>query len=651
MSAHDIREKMRPNKTESPPDSSHTESGAMSGKTISGTPLSSGTAPGPLEPQQEDQTPAPRQTEGGTKPHREYQRLIEHTENLAEDLRRRAEELQEDDLHSEAQIFYAHASILEDEELYERARSVIYNAELAAEEAAEQVLTELAELFRQSDDPVMSERAADFRDLANQLRRRLRGPHDRSEPAGPEQGQATVLAVRELFPSTVLHARRQQVSAFVAEEGTQFSHGAILAGSFGLPAVLVPSLDELQDERGREVLVDGTRGELVIDPSPEDIRQRSPARRQPTGKASRQRSQKLHARLWLNVATPDQLQSVDWTGLEGVGLYRTEALFMQQPHDFPGETEQIETYRALFDRAEGKTVTVRTLDIGGDKPVEYMFLGPQENPQLGLRAHRLFRFHPEILETQIRAILRAARGCHGLRIMYPMVESLDEWDFVNDLTDRAISSLEADGLDFRRDFDRGPLVETPSAVWDFPALIDRGDFASVGTNDLVQYLFAVDRNTANVASMYRPEHPVFLQVLKRLVNRSREAEKPLSVCGEIAADAHLLPVLVGLGLENLSVATGAVETVKEQLRELDLEACRGLARDCLNCNRTAEVVERLREWHSESESPSRDIQPDAIDPVCKMAVDPGKTPFTLERDGVNYYFCSRRCLNLFEKRL
>jgi phosphoenolpyruvate-protein kinase (PTS system EI component) len=190
-----------------------------------------------------------------------------------------------------------------------------------------------------------------------------------------------------------------------------------------------------------------------------------------------------------------------------------------------------------------------------------MRFGPQDNPCLGLRAHRLFRYHPEILVTQIRAVLRAAYGEHCLRLMFPMLESIDQLRFVRGLVDLACLSLEAEGLPFQQNFLLGVLVETPSAAWSFERLLREVDFASVGTNDLVQYLFAVERNTANVADFYQPEHPVVLQIISDLAQQAADAGKPFAICGEVAADEAILPVLVGLGLRDFSVAPAVTSSV------------------------------------------------------------------------------------------
>jgi phosphoenolpyruvate-protein kinase (PTS system EI component)/YHS domain-containing protein len=281
-----------------------------------------------------------------------------------------------------------------------------------------------------------------------------------------------------------------------------------------------------------------------------------------------------------------------------------------------------------------------------------MCYGPEENPKLGLRAHRLYRFHPELLRTQVRALLAAAAGWDGrLRLMYPLVNTMDDWRRLSELTDAAVESLRTETRNFREDFSRGFLAETPAAVLGFARLIEAADFAGVGTNDLVQYLLAVDRSNANVANLYQPEHPVVLGVLREMVAAAEEAGKPLTICGEIASEHYLLPVLIGLGLTDLSVAVPALDEVRRSLAPLDVEECRSLAGECLRADGVEQVRGLLDDWHGSACPRERSRDGEVIDPVCGMAVDPEDTPYALEHQGQRYFFCRRRCMEIFRGRL
>ncbi len=324
---------------------------------------------------------------------------------------------------------------------------------------------------------------------------------------------------------------------------------------------------------------------------------------------------------------------------------------MERTDDFPIEEEEVGLYRHLFALCGDRPVTVRTADLGADKTVPYMSFGPQDNPYLGLRGHRVYHFHPELLITQLRAILRAAAGPHRLRLLYPMLETVDQWQFIQGLVEQAVASLRAENLPFQQQFEQGVLVETPAAVLSFPRLLGLIDFASVGTNDLVQYLFAVERNNANVANLYQPEHPIVLQVLKTLADQAREGGKSLSICGEIAGDPELLSLLVGLGIDNLSVAPKQVSLLRARLRSLQISACRELAHACLEAQTAAEVRTMLGiRPQSAIEATSTLVgQGQAVDPVCKMIVKIDENPYSIVYGERHYYFCSRSCILQFQK--
>ncbi len=301
----------------------------------------------------------------------------------------------------------------------------------------------------------------------------------------------------------------------------------------------------------------------------------------------------------------------------------------------------------LFDRCKESPITVRTLDIGGDKKLPYFSFGPQDNPYLGLRAHRIFRFQPEILITQIRARLKAAVNLSRLRILFPMIETLDGLLFVQDLLNAAIASLKQDGASFNESFQQGILVEVPSAVWNFRAMLRHVDFASIGTNDLLQYFFAVDRNNANVHYAFEPENPGALKMIKYIVDMAKEQEKPLSVCGELASDIAFLPILVGLGVDHISIDTHAVQRVSASLAKMDTEACRQLAFECLSAMRSSDVRKILNKSNPSHRERSSDVESESIDPVCKMVVHTNNNALTITQGETRYFFCSKQCYEQF----
>ncbi|MFZ1539658.1 MAG: phosphoenolpyruvate--protein phosphotransferase [Chromatiaceae bacterium] len=614
----------------------------MSVETFRGDPIAPGLAVGPLQFGVQGSWAPPVAVVPG-EPTDELGRFRRTVDALERDIEGAVHRLESETFHAEAQIMRTHLDMLRDPELHRQVLDLVQDCHHRAETAVEQVLGAMAAMIGYAEDPVLAERAADLRDLASRLTAGLTGAHADPQRIAEGAVKGAVLALPELLPSVVLAAWEAGAAGFVVEYGTTVSHAAILAKSFGMPVVRVGSIESVRPFAGRKVLVWGD-GEVLVEPSESELAARRPsADSAPVPRIAGA----VPTRLWVSIVDPGQLETLDWTGLAGVGLYRSEALFLRYREDFPNEREQFEAYRKLFRLAGNRPVVFRTLDLGADKAVEHMRFGPQENPCLGLRAHRLFRFHPEILITQIRAVLRAAHGRHRLSLMYPMIANLEQLRFVRALVDKAMQSLADDGLAFQRDVRHGVLIETPSAAWAFARLLEEVDFASVGTNDLVQYLFAVERNAANVADLYQPEHPVVLQVIRTLAEQAAAVGKPLSVCGEMAADPALLPVLAGLGVTDVSVVPGASDALRRVLASCDGAWCRDLAEQCLQADSVEDVRTLLgRTSGADAEVPTL-CQGEALDPVCGMVVHVRDTPYLLRVGGVAHYFCSRSCLNHF----
>lgn len=566
------------------------------------------------------------------------------------DLTRTIRELADEGLGAEAEIFGVHVAVLEDDELRRQVATLIRESRHAADEAVSRVLADHAATLRSRGSPHWSDRAADLEELAARIRRAL--ARDTRSSLGDRLAplQDPVLAVDEVTPSQVLTARSHGVRALLTARGTGLSHAAILARSLGIPMLRVPHLASLRRYEGTTVTVDADRGMLLVATAE---RPAVATAMHPVGSQRSPRpTPELPCSLWLSVAHPSQLVDLAWEGTAGIGLYRTETLFLEAS-DFPTEEEQTAHYRSLFERAGERPVTLRTLDLGGDKTIPYLRAGPESNPFLGLRAHRLFRFHPDLLITQLRAMLRAASGGHRLRILFPMVASLEEWYELRRWTDESVASLRVEGAELPERVELGVLVETPAAALAFPDLIAAADFASIGTNDLVQFLFGVERGNADVADLYRPEHPVVLRMLAGLAGTAREAGKPLSVCGEVASDPDLAPLLVGLGIDHLSVPVTSLDPVRGRLGALTAAECRKRAREALAATTATEVRARF-DGHPAGLAPPRvaasgDSTDPAVDPVCGMTVEPGRTPFKSTRRGITRYFCSARCLIAFER--
>jgi phosphoenolpyruvate-protein phosphotransferase len=612
-------------------------------ESIKGEALSPGVVKGRLVLFSPDMRPRRNTSAGGAR--QEVEQFHARIALLLDRLDRDVRQLRRDGLTAEAEIVETHLLLLRDRTFQQRVEDLIRRNEVAAEVAVEEVLGEMIEQLERSNNAFLAERSADVRGIICGLQEHL----DEEESvifATLRQMHSPVLAVPELLPSLVLEARRNGLGGFVVERGTPLSHAAILAKSFGIPVLRIDRLARLKKADRRPVLVDAVQGRLFVEPTPqEEAMVRAEDREE-----DKTQLEESSLRTWVNIVDPSQITDELIGSIAGVGLYRTETLFMQAHREFPDEPRQSEVYRRLFQRKPEMPITFRTLDIGGDKNLPYFSLGPQDNPYLGLRAHRIYRYHPEIFITQVRALLQAARYAGHLRILYPMIETPEELSFVQGLLRQALESLDAQGRDYQHHFEQGIMIEVPSAVWNVERLLARVDFASVGTNDLLQYFFAADRGNANARESYQPMHPTALQMLSRLVQAADRAGKPLSLCGEIASDLHLLPLLTGLGFRDFSVDVHAVTGVRKRLAELDVPSCRLLAQRCLKAETAAEVREILQ-----ISDPTRSLsQAEAsgayVDPICEMVVSPEQTPFMVTHNSETVYFCSNRCRDEYLRR-
>lgn len=577
-------------------------------------------------------------------PAAEIERFEKQVATVVKELEKIAASLRETSFDAEADIVQAHIYLLKDPQFHKDVHSLILNNGLNAQKAAGKVLRRIIVTLEESGK-WLSERTTDFRDILNRLETK-QSERENAFIESLESISHPVIVTSELLPSLVLEARRLTQCAFIAEKGTATSHAAILAKSFGFPAVRIANLEEVQSAAGRDVLIDAIHGHVVLNPDAQQIKQfREAIRAVPSPKPKSDL-----ANLWINITDPLQVSPEVLMRIEGIGLYRTEVLFMASKGDFPNEHEQYQVYRRLFESCEEMPVTFRTADIGGDKMLPYFSLGPQENPYLGLRAHRIYRFHPEIFVTQVRALLRAAQTQTKLRIMYPMIEDIEELRFIQNLLSQALDSLKSEGSDFREEFLQGIMIEVPSAAWEIDELLRCVDFASVGTNDLLQYFLAADRNNSNITDVYRAQSPPFLKMLKSLVTAAAAQGKPLSICGEIAANRTLLPLLIGIGFKDVSVDVHELDQVEKTLSILTRRECEQLAEACLHCRTSEEVSVMLREFgHEDTETievPAVATD-EAIDPVCKMVVHADQASYTYERKGKQYYFCSARCKDEF----
>lgn len=476
-------------------------------------------------------------------------------------------------------IFAAHLMFLDDAALLSRAGEAIargINAEAAWYDAVEHFAAQLEQL----PDPTFRTRAADIRDVGHRVLVHLSGGGE----AGPALPVPAVVVASDLSPSEVASLDRALVLAVCLAHGGPTSHAAILARAWGVPAVVGVG-DPLMDlEHGDVLLVDGDRGEVIV--APDEAQRRAfhdqaarAARQERTARAASgepaltRDGRRVH--IEANVGSVDEASAAVHAGAEGVGLLRTEFLFLGRSAP-PGEEEQAAVYRAIFERLGSRPVAVRTLDAGADKPVPYLPLPAEANPFLGYRGVRLLLDHPDLLKVQLRAMLRAASGSR-VRILFPMVATLEEWRRARALVEAVQREMRAAGPAPAGTCEIGMTVEVPAAVILADHFAREADFLTIGTNDLTQYTMAADRGNANVAHLNDGCHPAVLRLVQRVVEAGHTTGIWVGVCGELAGDPDAVPVLVGLGVDELSMTPAAIPRAKAIVRQWTFEDARRLA--------------------------------------------------------------------------
>lgn len=518
----------------------------------------------------------------------ERSRLHAALDEAREQLVTLREQMQMRSANGEAAIFEVHREVLDDPDLLARVHAKIEERRGAAD-AWQSAIKEQAATLAGLRDPVLAERATDVRDVGERVLRLLAGVSAQA-PAMPDE--PFVLVAYDLTPSEAAALDPGRVLGFCTAVGGPNAHTAILARALGLPAVVSagPQVLDLADKT--EVILDGRAGTLTIAPDADEIARsraelaRIQARRAAAEQAAAEPAETAdgyRVEVAANIAGAEDARRAAASGGEGVGLLRTEFLFLDRA-DPPTEDEQFAVYREIVQALGGRTVIVRTLDIGGDKPLPYLSLPAEENPFLGERGIRLCLAHPDLLREQLRAILRAA-AFGPLRIMFPMIADVGELQAARAMVEEIRAELGAPAVEV------GIMVEVPSAALMADRLAQEADFFSIGTNDLTQYTLAMDRTHPNLAPKADGLHPAVLRLIERTVQGAHAAGKWVGVCGELAADPQAVPILVGLGVDELSVGVQAIPTVKAQIRATTLAQCRERARDALACASAAHVRE------------------------------------------------------------
>ena len=464
-----------------------------------------------------------------------------------------------------------------------------------AEAAVDNVCTMYADMFAAVEDEMMRQRATDVKDIRSRLLGILLGAAsvDLSNlPAG------TVLVTRELTPSMTVGLQKENVAAIITATGGKTSHSAILARALQVPAVLSVTkvLEVVQDGDG--LIVDGGEGIAILNP---DERTRSEYLTRQKDYQARIASLKVYQnrptvdadgkryQLFANIGSAAEAEVATQSGAEGIGLFRTEFLFMDRT-SLPDEMVQYEAYRAVSQTMAGKEVIIRTLDVGGDKAIEYLGMEKEENPFLGHRAIRYCLDRPDLYKVQLRALLRAGAEEHNIKIMLPLVTSVDEVRAARELLEQCKQELSEAGLPYDKDIALGVMIETPAAALTADLLARESDFFSIGTNDLTQYTMAVDRGNAQVASLYTPFQPAVLRSIRSVITAAKEAGIPVGMCGEAAADPGLIPLLMAWGLDEFSVSTSSVLATRASIHRWREDEVKRIAQEALGLS-TASGVE------------------------------------------------------------
>ena len=502
---------------------------------------------------------------------------LKHLESAVEALRTDLDQLLE---HGDVADGGEHRDVLEAYRMFAYDRGWVHKLEeavmtgLTAEAAVERVQSDTRARMLRQTDPYLRERLHDLDDLANRLMRQLTGrDHAPSRENLPENA---ILVARSMGPAALLDYDRKRLRGLVLEEGGPNSHVAIVARALGIAAVgEIDNATGIADP-GDAIIVDGSAGDVHLRPLPDleaayAERVRLRARRQQQYQALRDQpcvtKDGEEVTLLINAGLSVDLPHIADTGAAGIGLFRTELQFMVAPN-FPRSSEQYALYRAVLDAADDKPVTFRTLDIGGDKVLPYMRNVEEENPALGWRAIRLGLDRPALLRTQLRALLRAGGG-RSVKIMFPMIATVTEFDQAKELVERELTHLRRHGHKLPDEVEVGSMVEVPSLLYQLDELLERVDFLSVGSNDLVQFLYAVDRGNPRVSNRFDPLSAPVLRALKDIAEKSRQYGKPVTVCGELASQPIGALALIALGYRSLSLTPSAVGPVKAMLLDLD----------------------------------------------------------------------------------
>ena len=498
----------------------------------------------------------------------------------------------------ELEVFDAHIAILSDPEMKSQIKDEIENQHVSAEEAMTDVTTNFANvLAAMTDNKYMQERAADVKDVAKRALSHLLG---KQLPDIASISEPVVIIAKEITPSDTSQMDAKFVKGLATDLGGRTSHAAIMARTLRIPAVVGAEDVTSTIKNGDMVIVDGLHGDIIVDPSQAQIDEYQA--KADSFEKERAEWAKLvdapsvskdgqHFEIAANIGTPDDVADALKQGADGVGLFRSEFLYMSSDH-LPTEDEQFEAYKKAVVGMQGKPVVVRTLDIGGDKPLNYLPLPEEMNPFLGYRAIRICLHRPDIFKTQLRALIRASEF-GPVEIMFPMIATLAELLQAKAIYQECKDELQKDHPGLGDNVKIGMMIEVPLAALYADQLAKEVDFFSIGTNDLIQYCFAADRGNDAVSYLYQPLNPAFLRLIKHVIDAAHANNTKAAMCGEMAGDQLAMPLLLGLGLDEYSMSASSILRTRSMMKDLDTKECAKWANDAINLCYTADEVEKM----------------------------------------------------------
>ena len=527
--------------------------------------------------------------------HRAFDKIIQKLKDTKKKL---VDKLNAEDLA----IFDTHIAILNDPEMIKQVENRITNQRLNAESAFTEVITKMIKILQaMTGNEYMQERATDFQNIQDQVLAELEG---KKLPNLRELDHPVIIVAHSIGPADTSQMDGRFVKGIITDFGGRTSHAAIMARSLQIPAIVGCNDITKKVQNGRRVIVDGFEGSAIIEPSTNDVKQYQKIAdkfmnvRQQWKKMINQPSVTADGqeyKISANIGSSVDISSAIENGDDGVGLFRTEFLYMKSDH-LPTEEEQFNAYRRAVEQLNGKRLVVRTLDIGGDKPLQFMPLPKEMNPFLGYRAIRIALDRPEMFRTQLRALLRASEF-GKINIMFPMITTLEELRAAKKIYYEEQQKLAVDHPGIGRDVHLGIMIEVPLAALNAERLAAEVDFFSIGTNDLIQYCFAADRGNDSVSYLYQPLNPTFLKLIKHIIDAGHTHDTTVAMCGEMAGDRYALPLLIGMGLDVYSMIASSILRTRSMMKQLDSKKCQELYQQAVTtCDSMTGVKKLVQDW-------------------------------------------------------